>query len=62
MVFQLISMGIIALRYEQIDVKVRSRNKLNSYLELPLYNIVSLKGRHGILVIAFRKDLVENIN
>ena len=36
MAFQLISMANIALRYEQIDVRARSRNKLNSYLEVPL--------------------------
>ena len=37
MAFQLNSIRQIALRYEQIGVQTRSRNKLNLYLEVPLH-------------------------
>ena len=42
MAFTLISMEKFALHYEQIEVRARLRNELNSYVKVPLYYTVRL--------------------
>ena len=38
MAYTLTSMEKFALHYEQIEVRARSQNELNSYVKVPLYN------------------------
>ena len=46
-------MGKITLRYEQIDIRARLRNELNSYLEVSLYLIYFKLQPFSFLLLLF---------